>query len=43
MKVSQRQGVPLNYSSGIKGQSERGSRGGNQDEGAIMDMSTSVG
>ena len=35
-----RQGVPLNNSSGIKRQSVRGSRGGNRDEGVIMDMST---
>ena len=40
-----RQGVPLNYSSRITGQSVRGSRGGNlnEDEGVIMDRSTSVG
>ena len=34
---NRRQEVPLNYSSRIKGQSVRGSRSGNRDEGVIMD------
>ena len=37
-----RQGVPLNYRSRMERQSVRGCRGGNWDEGVIMDMSTSV-
>ena len=38
-KNNRRQGVPLNYSSRIKGQSVRGSRNGNRDEGLIVDIS----
>ena len=38
-KNNWRQGVPLDYSSRIKGKSVTGSRSGNRDEGVIMDMS----
>ena len=35
-------GIPLNYSSRIERQSVRGCIGGSQDEGSVMDMSTSA-